>query len=295
VQSLRPLRLAVPSLLVAAALAATALSCGDEGDASRGGSEEIRIAATTGIAADIVEHVAGDGVEVTQIVPDGAGPHSYAPSAREQQEIAEADLLVLFHPAFEESLPIDSAPSRFAIADHVGRPAADPHVWLDPTAVAAALPALAEAIAGVDPSRAGEYRERARRYGKELRALDSELAEIVAAVPRADRKLVTSHDSMGYFADRYGFRFIGAPFGLSPEAEAGAGDVAELIDLVEDAGVPAVFAEQGDDPEVLRLIADEAGVEVVDDLLVENLGERAGTYAEMMRETTGRITTALGG
>lgn len=288
------MRLTASSVLVLAALAA-ASGCGDKGAPNSGESRNVRIAATTGIAADIVKQVAGEDVEVTQLVPDGASPHSYAPSAREQQEIAEADLLVLFHPALEESLPIDAAPSRFAIADHIGEPATDPHVWLDPTAVAAAVPALAEAIAELDPSRASDYRMRARDYSKELRALDSELAEMVAAVPRAERKLVTSHDSMSYFAGRYGFQFIGAPFGLSPEAEAGAGDVAELIDLVESAGVPAVFAEQGDDPEVLRLIADEAGVEVVDDLLVESLGERARTYTEMMRDTTARVTSALGG
>jgi zinc/manganese transport system substrate-binding protein len=292
VRSSRILRLTAPALLVASALVAAVAGCGGQ-DAS--GSADVRIAATTGIAADIVEQVAGDTAEVTQLVPDGASPHSYSPSAREQQEIAESDLLVYFDPALEESLPIEAASSRFAIADHIGKATTDPHVWLDPTAIAAALPALADALAKVDPEHASEYRRRAEKYGAELEALDAELAEMVASVPRDNRKLVTSHESMDYFADRYGFEFVGAPFGLSPEAEASAGEVAELIDLVKASGVPAVFAQQGDDPEVLRLIAKEAGVDVVDDLLVESLGEQAGTYVEMMRYTTGRITDALGG
>ncbi len=110
-----------------------------------------------------------------------------------------------------------------------------------------------------------------------------------------DRKLVTSHDSVGHYADRYGFDFVGAPFGLSPEAEASSSALADLITAVEREGVVAVFAQRGDDPEVLRRVGGEAGVEVVDDLLLEGYGGEVGSYPEMMRLTTERIVEALGG
>ncbi len=279
-------------VVLAVLAAALTAGCGEQGSAS---AERPEIVATTSIAADIVRQVAGDAADVTQIVPDGASPHSYALSAREQQELADSDLVVYFSPALEEGLPIDLAARRYAFADHVGTGGEDPHVWLDPTLIAAALPDLAATLAEIDPAGAEEYRRRARRYRERLGELDRELARMVATIPPASRELVTSHDLMGYFADRYGFELTGAPFGLSPEAEASAGELAELIDRIRAEAVPAVFAQQGDDPEVLRRVAEEAGVEVVDDLLLESLGDGSGGYVEMMEASTARIVAALGG
>jgi zinc/manganese transport system substrate-binding protein len=175
-----------------------------------------------------------------------------------------------------------------------GAGASDPHVWMDPNRLAAAAPKVAEALAKADGANADAYRERARAYADELRALDREITGMLEAIPADRRKLVTSHESMGYFADRYRFDFVGAPFGLAPEAEASAQDIAEVVEQVREARVPAVFAQQGDDPKVMRRIADEAGVEVVDDLLVENPGPQGETYAEAMRHNARRIAEALG-
>jgi zinc/manganese transport system substrate-binding protein len=295
-----------------------------------------RVVATTGVAADIAARVAGEDAGVSQLVPDASSPHGYALSARQQQELAESDLLVMFDPSLEQGLPIEAAERRFVIADHVGpllpfagepghherdddgdghgdddgdghgdddgdghdhgsggAESRDPHVWMDPMRVRRALPALARELAGVDPAGAEGYRRRAAGLAAELERLDAELERDLAAIPPARRKLVSSHDLLGYFADRYDFEVVGAAFGPAPEAEASAARVAGLIDQVETAGVPAVFAQQGDDPKVLRQVADAAGVEVVDDLLVEGLGEQAGSYVEMLRYTGARIADAL--
>jgi zinc/manganese transport system substrate-binding protein len=286
-------------LLALVALATLASACGD-GGAGDSEATGTKVVATTGIAADIAAAVAGEGADVVQLVPDGAEPHSYSPGAREQLDLEDADLLVYFSPALEQGLPLDAAGATFQIAEHVGKVrgedgdgGVDPHIWLDPTMIAATLPELAEAFAEIDPAGAAAYERRAREYAAELGDLDAELRELAETVPAANRKLVTSHDLLGYFADRYGYEFIGAPFGTSPEAGAGAASLAELIDATEAERVPAVFAQRGDDPEVLRRVADEAGVEVVDDLLVESLGPEADTYPEMMRLTAGRIAEAL--
>jgi zinc/manganese transport system substrate-binding protein len=175
-----------------------------------------------------------------------------------------------------------------------GAGAPDPHVWTDPTRLAAAAPGIADALAQADPDRAAAYRDRAREQVERLRALDRELREILAAVPERQRRLVTSHESLGYFADRYGFALAGAPFGAAPEAQTSAQGVADVVRAVREEGVPVVFAQQGDDPKVMRRIAGEAGVEVVDDLLVENPGPGGETYADAMRHNARRIAEALG-
>ena len=86
---------------------------------------------------------------------------------------------------------------------------------------------------------------------------------------------------------------MGAPFGLAPESEASAETVADLIERVEREDVPAVFAEDTDDPELMREIARAAGVEVVDDLLTEGFGDRVESYQDMLLYDARRITEAL--
>ncbi|HKJ35755.1 MAG TPA: metal ABC transporter substrate-binding protein [Solirubrobacterales bacterium] len=299
--------------VLAIALASLALAaCGDEGGGDGAGSSgEPVIVATTAIAADVARQVAGPDAEVTQLLPNGSVPHSYSLSASEQQQLEGADLLVYFSPLLEEALPLDSADRSFEIAEHAGplrkggehhqgdgapsEGAVDPHLWLDPTILAKALPSLADELGEIDPDHAEEYTARADDYAGELAELDGEIERLMDSVPTENRKLVTSHDVLGYFADRYRFEFVGAPFGTSPEAEANAGELAELIEAVEAAGVPAVFAQQGDDPKVLQRVADETGAAVVDDLLLESLSGEVDSYTEMMRDTAAKISDGLRG
>jgi ABC-type Zn uptake system ZnuABC Zn-binding protein ZnuA len=169
----------------------------------------------------------------------------------------------------------------------------DPHVWMDPTRVAEALPALADALAEADPDHAAGYRQRARDYAAELTALDSEITERLSAIPPQGRNLVTSHDALGYFADRYDLAVIATPFPASgPEAEPSARTITEVEDAIAASGVPAVFAEETDDPEVLRQIADDTGIEIEEGLLVESPGD-AASYEEMLRRDAELIATAL--
>lgn len=260
--------------------------CGD------GGGERPRVIATTAIAADIVRHVAGPDSEVGELLGSSASPHGYSASAKDRARLEEADLVVAWGAGLEEGLPLDELdPPPHEMASGVE----DPHVWMDPTQVADALPELAEALAAADPEHAERYRRRAETYAALLHALDRRLERILAAVPPENRKLVTSHDSLGHFARRYEFEFVGAPFGRSPDAEPSAEAVARLIDDVRRQRVRAVFAEDTDDPRLMRQIAREAGVEVVDDLLVEGFGEGVDSYEEVLVHDARRIADALAG
>lgn len=311
--------------LALAILAAALLAANGNGEPDARAERIPQVVATTGILADIVSQVGGDDVEVMQLVPDGASPHSYAPSAQEQQRLAEADLVAFTSTALEQGLPLEVAGNTFELAEnidgertfakgelspladehegdggadeHEGEHRAgsvDPHLWLDPTQVRAAIPALSGALAALDPTSSTDFRERGKDYVGQLSALDREVEAMTGSIPAERRKLVTSHDSMGYFADRYGFEFVGAPFALVPESEASAADLSGLIDSIEREQVPVVFAQEGDDPEVLERIAEEAGVEVVDDLRISSPAE-SGSYIEMMGFTARRITESLSG
>ena len=295
---------AAAAVLITLLLALVAGGCGNEDPGSDG---EFKIVATTGIGADIVRNVVGDHAEVTQIVPDGSSPHSYAPSAREQAAIDNADLVVQFSPELEQGLPLEGAHNLFSFDDSVRKPRdfgaeevgeeeageEDPHVWMDPTQIAGALPDLADLLSALDPANLRAYERNAKTYATELRTVDNELRQDSSTIPRADRELVTSHDVLGYFADRYGYDVIGTAFGPSPEAELGASTFGELVDTVRASGVPAVFAGEGDDPAVLERISDETGVTVVDDLQLESLSDDVPTYVELLQTSGARISGAL--
>jgi zinc/manganese transport system substrate-binding protein len=299
VKHLAPTASIAASLLAAGALAA----CGSSDDGST------TVAATTGINADIVRNVAGPGVEVEQIVPDSASPHDFELSAQDRQRLEEADLVVANGAGLEAGIPLDDLDATtWELTQHVGdlrRPLevegaeeeeegdSDPHVWMDPTRVAAALPSLAEALGEADPDHAAEYRRRAERYADRLGSLDDEIARTLKRVPERDRELVTSHDAVGYFADRYGFDVVATAFpATGPEAETSAARLSDVEDAVRDSDVPAVFAQETDDPEALELVAEQTGVEINYGLLVESPGA-AGSYEEMLRRDSKLIADSL--
>jgi zinc/manganese transport system substrate-binding protein len=298
-----------------AASLATLTACGSDDD-----SGAPTVAATTGILADITSQVAGDDAEVEQIVPDSASPHDYQPSAEDRQKLVEADLIAYNGEGLDASVPVDEGDApAWALAEnvpgllpfseeehadeggdehaedeeHAEEGSHDPHVWMDPTRVEAALPSLAAALAEIDPDHANAYRERAEEFAKRLDAIDRDVASEIDSLPPSDRELVTSHDALSYFADRYGLEVVATPFpATGAEAEASASSVADVIDTVEQTGTPALFAEETDDAEVLDSIANETGAVVVSDLLVESPGS-AGTYEGMLRHDGELIATSL--
>lgn len=273
-------------ILICLVVAMAALAgCGDNEDA------EVDVVATTEVAADIVRGVAGPDAEVDTLLPAGASPHDFALSAKDRAGLEDADAVVAWGAGLEAGLPLDdlaAKPLELAAGQE------DPHVWMNPAFIARALPRVADRLAEADPGGASAYRRRAGELAGRLTALDREVARVMSRVPGPRRKLVTSHDSLGHFAERYGLAFVGAPFGRAPEASPSAERVSDLIERVERERVPAVFAEDTDDPEVLEGIAREAGVEVVDDLLVEGFGGRVESYEEMLLFDARRIAEALG-
>lgn len=81
----------VKSVIQAALVLTLVAGCAGVGvDPARDG--QLRVVTTTGILADLVRNVAGDRATVSQLVPDGADPHSYEPSLRAIRDVAYADL-----------------------------------------------------------------------------------------------------------------------------------------------------------------------------------------------------------
>lgn len=296
--------LATPLAVLLAAAALT--GCGKSDD-----DGSTTVVATTGIVADITRQIAGPDAGVVQLVPDGSDPHTFSMSAEGRLDLEQADLITANGAGLEAGVPLDEADAPvWELVANAGEPlppsgeehpeaeteagsGEDPHVWMDPTRVADAIPSLAGALADADPANAEAYRERGADYAERLLALDREVDRALRAIPPPHRELVTSHDSLGYFADRYGFDVVATAFpATGAEAEVSAERLADVEGAVRETGVPAIFAQEGDDPEVLTLVAEDTGVELVYGLLVESPGS-AGGYEEMLRSDADLLRESL--
>ncbi|MDE0449231.1 MAG: metal ABC transporter substrate-binding protein [Spirochaetaceae bacterium] len=173
----------------------------------------------------------------------------------------------------------------------------DPHVWMDPTLVARWADEIAEVLAGIDPAHEAEYAARANELGAELDTLDAWIMDQVEAVPRDRRVIVTDHDVMGYFAQRYGFELLDSVVpGFSTVAEPSARHLAELREVLAEHAVPAIFVGTTVNPQMAESIAADLGIAIVP-IYTGSLSEAGGpadTYDRFMRTNVERIVTALG-
>jgi zinc/manganese transport system substrate-binding protein len=293
------------------AIAAAIVGCSAAGESGAG---EPAIVVTTSILGDVVRDLVGDQVTVAVVMPPNTDPHDFQASARQVAEMRTADALIVNGGGFEGGLgdaidsAVDDGVPTFVALDHVATlPAADdedgdvdPHFFTDPSRMADAVEALAPFLTKQVPALdTPAFQDRTATTVASLRALDAEIAATLAPVPADRRTLVTNHDVFGYFADRYGFRVIGAVIpSTSTQAEPSAGELNALATTIREAGVPAIFADTASPRRLADALAAEAGDDVrVVELYSESLapaGTDGATYPGMMRTNAARIAAALG-
>ena len=150
-----------------------------------------------------------------------------------------------------------------------------------------------------DPDGAATYARNANAYERRLTALDSAIADCLDRIPAAHRKLVTTHDALGYYAGRYGLEVIGAVIpSLSTQAQASAGEVAELVDTIRREGVKAIYPESSVNPKLEQAVADECGATIGRPLWADTLGPAGSdgaTYLDSLAANTRAIADGLSG
>jgi zinc/manganese transport system substrate-binding protein len=271
------------------------------------------IIVTYSVLGAIVKDLAGDAADVAVSIPNNLDPHEWEPSAKDIEAINKADLVIENGLDLEEGMSktLDAARQNgvkfFTASDHIqmryvgagegipsGDPdqvigAPDPHLWMDPLTMKSIVAALAPVLQnelGLDVS------AQAASLESRLDELNNQVADILSAVPPDDRKLVTGHESMGYFAQRYGFKLVGVIVpSLSSQAEVSAADLAALKQAIEENQIKAIFTEIGTSPAVVKAIADETGVKVA--ALTTHALPAGGTYFTFMTGIAGTVADAL--
>jgi zinc/manganese transport system substrate-binding protein len=310
-------------LLLVLATALAAAGCGDSDDGSGGGGASV--VATTTIAGDLVRNVGGDRIEVDALVPPGADPHGHEPRPSDAVAISEAELVVKSGGDLDEWLDdlienaggdaaevtlldsVETLEGAHSHGEEEGQDGEDgghddeidPHWWQDPRNAILAVEAIRDALAEADPDGRRAYERYARAYIAELRALDDEIGRCLQRVPAEKRKLVTTHDSLGYLAERYDVEVIGSVIpSLSTQAQPSARDVDALVGQIEDEGVEAIFPEAAVSQRLERSISRESGAEVGGELWTDSLGGEgsgAETYLDAMRANANALAKGMSG
>jgi len=298
-----------------AVLAAPLLLGGCASEVRRPG--KIRVVATYSVLGDLVKNVAGDRAEVTTLVGPDGDAHTFEPTPKDGISLAEADLVFENGVGFEtwlDKLHSSSKSKAKRVVVTVGlklregvcnhkegedhKHEDDPHVWHDVRNAIHMVGVIRDKLAEADPPNAEFYRANAAAYLTRLEALDAWVLERVATLPKSNRKLVTSHDTFGYFADRYDFEVVGTVLAsFSTEAsDPSPAQFAKLVEEVKRVKVPAIFAENVHNPKLVDRLAAEAGVKLASPLFTDALGtpgSEGDTYERMIRHNVTAIVDAL--
>lgn len=318
-----------PPLLRAAVGAAAGIlavsGCGatgvdEAGDTGPAEAEAGRLQVVTTVApiTSIVANVAGPDVEVTGLVPEGVNSHTFEPPPSAARVLAEADVVFINGLGLEdptedlaeanlgdgaevvklgdEILPEDEWIYDFSFPEEGGKP--NPHLWTNPPMVRAYAEVVRDTLIDLDPSGEATYSANFEAFTTKVDALDSAMRTASDSIAASDRTLLTYHDAYAYFAEHYDWTVVGA---IQPSdfEEPSAREVADLIEQVQDRGVPVIFGSEVFPSPVLERISAETGAVYVDDLRDDDLpgepGDPDHSWLGLMRLNFVTMVEAFGG
>ena len=267
------------------------------------------IITTFSVLADMAHQIAGDTATVTSLVPLNGDAHVFEPTPANGVALVNATAVIElglgFEPWFADLYASSGSKATritasTGVTPHTAGAENDPHIWHDVANAVIMAQRIRDGLITAMPSQHAVITANAAAYIVQLQTLDSDIQTQLATIPAAQRKLVTSHDTFGYFAARYGFTIVGTGLGsVSTESsDPDATSLIRLITAIKASGVPAIFVENMSNPKVMQQIAQEAGVAIAPPLYTDALGDATSagaTYIEMMRYNVRTIVTALTG
>ncbi|QHQ80321.1 manganese ABC transporter substrate-binding protein/adhesin MntA [Bacillus subtilis] len=301
--------------LMAAVLFATfALTgCGTD-SAGKSADQQLQVTATTSQIADAAENIGGKHVKVTSLMGPGVDPHLYKASQGDTKKLMSADVVLYSGLHLEGKMEdvlqkIGEQKQATAVAEAIPKnkliPAGegktfDPHVWFSIPLWIYAVDEIEAQFSKAMPQHADAFRKNAKEYKEDLQYLDKWSRKEIAHIPEKSRVLVTAHDAFAYFGNEYGFKVKGLQ-GLSTDSDYGLRDVQELVDLLTEKQIKAVFVESSVSEKSINAVVEGAkekghtvtiGGQLYSDAMGEK-GTKEGTYEGMFRHNINTISKAL--
>ncbi len=286
----------------------------------------IEVVTSFSILADMVKTVGADQVNVVSLVPTDGNSHEVELTPQDIKKVSSPDTKLLF----VNGLGLDSWTDRLLASsgfkgkvivasdgvkvrkleeesghdehdhetghehDEHDHGDIDPHAWQDLANGQVYVRNIAQALSQADPENATLYTGNAQDYIKQMQALDEQVRKAMSDIPAERRKIVTTHDAFGYFADAYGLEVI-APLGISTSAEPSAKAISSVIRQIKEQQIPAVFLENVKNNKLQDQIAKETGAKVGGMLYSDALSQtgEAASYLGMMRNNSRVIAEAI--
>lgn len=275
---------------------------------------KLKVTATIGMIADVVEQVGGEHVEVTALMGEGIDPHVYKASQGDIRKLNEADVIFYngLHLEAEMAEVLDQIEGKTTVAvaeqlnpevlidDPETSGAYDPHVWFDVSLWMEVTEVIRDTLVEVDADNAEAYQEQAEAYLEELQNLDTYAREQIATIPEKSRVLVTAHDAFSYFGRAYDMEVRGLQ-GISTASEAGVKDVSDLRDFMIEREIRAIFVESSISSSNIEAVIEGAEakgftISIGGELYADAMGpegSEAGTYIGMVQHNVDTIVQAL--
>jgi ABC-type Zn uptake system ZnuABC Zn-binding protein ZnuA len=293
IRSLAPWKIGL-ALACTVSLLAT-LGCsggGNDTPATLAPGAKLKVVATSVQITALAKEVGGSNIELRGIIPAGADAHEFEPSASDLAAIENGNIILRNGLGLDDWLNDSLKAGKKArtvvvtkgikvrTSDEDGQKVDDPHVWHDPDNVKIMVRDIADALATADPTHKADFESGSATYQRKLDETKAQIQAIINQIPADKRKLVTNHDALGYFANAFGLKIVGAVIpSVTTEAEPSASDTAALLNTIKKEKVKAIFAESSVNPRLARTLASDAGVKIVDDLYGDSLGQ-PGSGAE---------------
>ena len=293
-------------LVAGVALSTAALTAA----AASASARTVEAVASFTVLADMVQQVGGEHVHVTSLVPPNGDPHEYEPTPDDARKLKSADLVFTSGLGLEGwfarltkasgyagSPVVASSGIKTRRMEEEGKTITDPHAWNSIPNAEIYVGNIERALAKADPDDAAAFEANADAYAAKLKALDAYVHAEVDGVPKAERKVLTTHDALSYFGEVYGVKFL-SPLGFSTENEPSAAQVAGVIKQIKAEHVHTYFFENSNDPRLVKQIGDATGAQPGGELYVEALSLPDGpapTYADMFKHNVDRLVAGMKG
>lgn len=281
-------------------------------NADGGDNDRLEVVSTSTIIADLTQRIGGEEIEHQGILQPGADPHVYEPTPKDSVALEKADLILYNGFNLEPGLIklINSTglkADKYAVGEVVkpldfeykGQKEPDPHVWGDAANAIAMTTAIRDRLIELSPEDKVTFVVNADRLIKELKEVDSWITEQIQTIPENKRKLVTTHDAFQYYTNAYDLEMAGTLIGISTEEQPSAQTVKNLANDIKKRQIPAIFAETTINPQLIRTVAEEAGVKLAPQQLYSDSigapGSEGDSYVKMLVANTKSIVESLGG
>ncbi|MBM7540451.1 metal ABC transporter solute-binding protein, Zn/Mn family [Amphibacillus cookii] len=280
-------------------------------------SEEQTINVVTTIAqiGDIVENVGGEHVNVTSLMGPGTDPHMYNAVQSDIEQMDQADIIFYNGLDLEAQMNdvfaqmqadkptiavAEEMPESLLLNDPDNPAIYDPHIWFDVTTFSHVVEVVKDQLITLDPDHEEDYQQNYNDYMDELEKLNEYIINRVEEIPEQSRVLVTAHDAFHYFGESYGFE-VEALQGLSTEDDYSVQDIQDIVDLVVDREINALFIESSVSDRSINAVKEGAQsegheIEIGGELYSDAMGEAGteeGTYIGMFKANIDTIVDAL--